>query len=61
MHNQWTFTEADNIEWVNETFYSKLDARIEGKKIFRGKDIMIGQLKQQGNRYVVENQELIKA
>lgn len=60
MHNQWTFTEADNIEWVNETFYSKVDARIEGKKIYKGKDILIGQLKDCGNSYVVENQEVIK-
>lgn len=61
MHNQWTFTEADNIEWDNETFYSKVDARIEGKKIYKGKDILIGQLKDCGNSYVVENQEVIKA
>lgn len=60
MHNQWTFTEADNIEWVHETFYSKIDARTEGRKMFKGKDIIIGQLKNRGNRYAVENQEVIK-
>lgn len=61
MHNQWTFTEADNIEWVHETFSSKIDARVEGKKMFKGKDIIIGQLKDRGNSYVVENQEVIKS
>jgi len=61
MHNQWTFTEADNIEWVHETFYSKIDARVEGKKVFKGKDIIIGQLKDRLSSYTVENQEVIKA
>ncbi|MEQ6355199.1 hypothetical protein ABNX05_11275 [Lysinibacillus sp. M3] len=60
MHNQWTFTEADDIEWVHEPFYSKIDAIVEGKKMFKGKDIIIGQLKDRGNRYAVENQEVIK-
>lgn len=60
MHNQWTFTEAHNIEWVHETFYSEIDARAEGKKMFKGKDIVIGQLKDRGNSYAVENQEIIK-
>ena len=60
MQNQWTFTEADNIEWVNETFYSKVDARTEGRKMFKGKGIIIGQLKDRGNSYTVENQEVIK-
>lgn len=60
MHNQWTFTEADNIEWAYETFYSKIDARSEGQKMFKGKDILIGQLKDRGNRYTVENREVIK-
>lgn len=60
MHNHWTFTQADDIEWVHEAFYSKLDARAEGKKMFKGKDIIIGQLKDHGSRYVVVNQEVIK-
>lgn len=60
MHNQWTFTEADDIKWVHETFYSKVDARNVGRKIFKGKDIIIGQLKDRGNSFAVENQEVIK-
>ncbi|WGT37934.1 hypothetical protein QH639_19220 [Lysinibacillus sp. 1 U-2021] len=60
MHNQWTFTETDSIELVHETFYSKIDAKAEGKKMFKGKDIIIGQLKDCGNSYAVENQEVIK-
>lgn len=60
MENQWTFTEVDDIEWAHETFHSKVDAKTEGMKMFKGKDIIIGQLKDRGNSYVVENQEVIK-
>jgi len=60
MENQWTFTEADDIEWAHETFYSKVDAIIEGKRVFKGKDIIVGQLKKNGNNYTVKNQEVIK-
>lgn len=60
MNNHWTFTEVNNVEWVHETFYSKVDAISEGKKIFQGKDIVVGQLKIHEGNYSVENQEIIK-
>ena len=60
MENKWTFAEANDVEWVYETFYSKVDAIREGKKAFKGKDIVVGQLKKSENNYVVKNQEVIK-
>jgi len=60
MENKWTFAEADDVEWVYETFYSKVDAITEGKRALKGKDIVVGQLKKSENNYVVKNQETIK-
>ena len=60
MNREWTFTEYDNEEWVHETFVSKEDAIAEGKKKFPNEPIMVGQLKDIGNSYRIENKEIIK-
>lgn len=44
MKNQWTFTEENNIEWVQETFHSKIDARAEGKKVIERRYLDVDKL-----------------
>lgn len=60
MDREWTFAEYNNVEWVHETFVSKEDAIVEGKKFFEGSDIIVGQLFAEGLNYKIENKEVIK-
>lgn len=61
MDNHWTFAEYGDEEWVHETFTSKATAISEGKKLFNGKDIVVGQLISNGLNYKIENKEVIES
>jgi len=61
LNKHWTFSELNNIEWVNEVFEGKTDAMLAGWKKLGNVPLVVGQLiwVKEDNIYIINNEELI--
>ena len=51
MNKYWTFANINDKDWVNETFYSKIDAILEGRKVSDDEVFVVRQLDKTGFKH----------